>query len=213
MSNLCITWNKFTVHKKHDIDRDRPYLWVFGVLVDVNTLLSKDYVIRRPCGHENLGQKFKKGESRAVPRTLDIVQDVTPIPVLGAVAGVVVVAWENAMTRDKVIADAYDAAADAINKFIRDEAADAIQQLITQGLHAEIEVPSAAELDTLEGELKDKVRSTIKDGWSVFQMVPDHNIGSANCVLTLDGPRTQPLDFRFTKKTTDYELEGELKYT
>lgn len=213
MANLSITWNKFTVHKKHDVDRDRPYLWVFGVLIDAKTLASEQYVIRRPCDHENLGErKYEKGDSRSVPQALDIVRDVTPIPVLGAVAGVVVVAWENAMTRDRVTADAYDAAADVINGFVSDEATDAIRALISQGLDAEIDVPTAAELDRLGSDLRDKVRSTVEEGWTVFQLVPDHYIGSANCVLSLDGKTHQPLNFRFARKTTDYELDGGLTY-
>lgn len=44
MANFCVTWSKFTMHKKHDINRDAPYhqdapyLWVFGIIVDANTL-------------------------------------------------------------------------------------------------------------------------------------------------------------------------------
>ncbi len=33
MAKFCVIWTKFTVHKKHDIDRDAPYLWVFGILL------------------------------------------------------------------------------------------------------------------------------------------------------------------------------------
>jgi len=201
MSKLSITWNKFTVHKKHDADQDTPYVWVFGIVVDVDTLRSGEYVIRRPAGHENLGKRFRKGEHVAVPRTLDIVRDVTPI--LGtAVAGVVVVAWENAMTRDKVTEDAYDAAADAINAFVA--------RRIDAG---NLEAPSDTEVEALGAAIRDDIRTTIREGWTVFQLIPDHVIGQANCVVALTDTVTHALDLRFTKPSTDYQLQGELEFT
>ncbi|HEY3142110.1 MAG TPA: hypothetical protein VGJ86_13325 [Acidimicrobiales bacterium] len=201
MAKLNITWNKFTVHKKHDIDRDAPYLWVFGIIVDANTLASRNFVVRRPSGVGNLGQKkFQKGESVSVSSTLDIVKDVTPV--LGfLVGGVVVVAWENAMTTDRVIADAYDAAAADINKFINAR--------IDAG---NLETPSAGDLAELRTQISEDVRDTIREGWTVFQLLPDHEIGEANTVLSFDGAKTQPLNFRFTKRSTDYQLEGEMKF-
>lgn len=201
MAKLNITWSKFTVHKKHDVDRDAPYLWVFGIVVDGNTLASRDFVVRRPSGVGNLGQrKFKKGESVTVASALDVAEDVAPL--FGfLVGGVVVVAWENAMTTDKVIADAYDAAADTINSFITDR--------IEAG---NLGTPTSGDLTTLKGQIEAEVRETIKDGWTVFQLVPDHVIGSAQCVLTLDDATTRDLDFRFVKGSTDYQLRGQLKF-
>lgn len=43
-------------------------------------------------------------------------------------------------------------------------------------------------------------------------MLQSYNIDSANCLLFLQEPATKELNFRFTKKTTDYWLEDELKY-
>jgi hypothetical protein len=202
MSQLSIKWNKFTVHKKHDIDRDAPYLWVFGVLVDADTLASRQFVLRRPAAVGNLGQKkFKKGESVAVSPTLDIVKTVQPV--LGFLAaGVVVVAWENAMTSDKVTAEAYDAAADTINDFIVDR--------VESG---NLTAPSDAEIDKLKDEIEDEVRRTIKEGWTIFQLLPDHFIGSADRIRMLSQSVTEALNFRFIKGSTDYQLQGELKFT
>jgi hypothetical protein len=201
MAKFSVNWDKFTVLKKHDVDRDAPYLWVIGVLVDVNTLSSKNFVIRKPSGHDNLGGKFKKGESTAVPKKLNI--DVEVKPILGfAVCGVVVIAWENAMTTDRVIANAYDAAADAINDFIKKRVES-----------ANLESPTEGELNTLAAQIEEDVRQTIRDGWTIFQLIADHNIGPANCLLFLQEPATKELNFRFTKKTTDYRLQGELNYT
>jgi hypothetical protein len=209
MAKLSVTWNNFTVHKKHDVDRDRPYLWVFGIVVDAKTLVSKDFVVRRPCESDNLGRRYGKGDSRPVPRDLDLTIDVHPI--LGFMAGgVVVVAWENAMTRDRVTAAAYDAAADAINDFVKDFLKGG---LVDRDGDGEPDGPSETEISALSVKVADAVRKTIREGWSIFQLTPDHNIGTAQCLLTFDGPETRNLDFRFVKKTTDYQLEGELAYT
>jgi len=123
-----VTWTDFTVLKKHDVDRDKPYLWVYGIVVDAATIDSRNFVIRKPSGSGNLGHKFKKGDSVTVPSSLDISREITPV--LGkAMAGVVVVAWENAMTKDSVIADAYTAAGDMINDFVGDLADKALKQV------------------------------------------------------------------------------------
>lgn len=202
MAQLSVTWSKFTVHKKHDIDRDAPYLWVFGILVDVNTIKSKDYVITRPCVPGNLGQrKFKKGEHVAVAPSLDIVKTVNPL--FGFVsAGVVVVAWENAMTTDATTTKAYNAARDAINDFVADRVAN-----------LDLDAPTQAEIDKLSDQIQDDVRATIKENWSIFQLIHDHYIGSANCIPSIDGDLSLPIDFRFKTGSTDYELNGEFKYT
>lgn len=213
-----VTWTDFTVLKKHDIDRDKPYLWVFGVVVDATSIESRSYVIRKPSGSNNLGQKFKKGDSVPVPPTLDISREVTPI--FGkATAGVVVVAWENAMTKDEVIADAYDTAADTINEFVADAVVDVLGEIaeaLAEGMSLdEIEIDfelSDAQMNALRADVDAQVRATIKDGWSVFQLVHDHNIGQAQTVLSLEEPFEQCLDYRFTSGSTDYNLEGDLSY-
>jgi hypothetical protein len=211
-----VTWTNFTVLKKHDVDRDKPYLWVFGIVVDATSIQSKNYVIRKPCTSSNLGQKFKKGDSVSVPSSLDISREVTPIFGM-ATAGVVVVAWENAMTKDSVIADAYDAAADTINEFVKD-AVPAVLDQIADELAAgtpmeEIEIGlSDDQMNDLKADVDAKVRATIKDGWSVFQLVPDHNIGQSQTVVALDEPFERCLDYRFISGSTDYNLEADMSY-
>lgn len=201
MAHFNVQWSQFTVHKKHDIDRDAPYLWVFGIVVDFDTLISKDFVVRRTSGVGNLGQKkFQKGDHVVVPSALDVTETVKPIGDF-MIGGVVVVAWENATTRDKVIDDAYDTAADAINKFVKDRIAT-----------GNLETPDPKDLTALTAQIKEDVKDTIKHGWTVFQLVPDHVIGVNQCVLTFNGARELPLDLRFTKGSTDYQLEGEMKF-
>lgn len=201
MSKLDITWSNFTVHKKHDIDRDKPYLWVYGLVIDANTLRSHDYVVRRRSDSDNLGKKFKKGESSSVPSDLDVHQSIAPL--FGAWAGgVVVVAWENAMTKDSVIADAYDAGADTLNEIIAKK--------LKSG--DPFSSPTDADQAAWGAEVAAAVKQTIKAGWTVFQLIPDNNIGSASWFNTYDGSSSHSLDFRFVHNTTDYELKGTIAY-
>jgi len=155
MGTFSITWNRFTVHKKHDIDRDRPYLWVFGIVIDADTVVSRRFVTRRRSDSQNLVtssiSKYGKGDSSDVPSALDLHIDVTPLVGL-LTAGVVVVAWENATTKDSVIEDAYDAAADAIDSFVSDLVDDRLADLLDQlaaGEDPHIDPPSDAEIAQL----------------------------------------------------------------
>ena len=214
-----ITWTDFTVLKKHDVDRDKPYLWVYGILVDAATIKSGDFVIRKPSGSGNLGQKFKKGDSVAVPGSLDISRTVTPL--LGkATAGVVVVAWENALTKDSVIADAYAAAGDMINDFVAplaEKALDDVYDALAAGTPpSEIKVELTildAQLTRLRNDIEAEIRDTIREGSGFFgKAVHDHNIGFGQTVLTLEKPLDLDIAYRFTKGGTDYSLDADLFY-
>jgi hypothetical protein len=220
MGSLSVTWDKFTVHKKHDVDRDRPYLWVFGIVIDANTIESRSFVTRRRSDSRNLEtasiKKYGKGDSSTVPSALDLTVSVEPFA--GAVtAGVAVVAWENAMTTDKVIEDAYDAAVNALDELISDIVDDRLEdvlELLSKGiLDVEVDELNEAEIAGLTLTVEQEVRKTIKAGWTIFQLVHDHQIGSDFELLSLDGALSQDLDFRFINGTTDYELDGRLTYT
>ena len=228
MATFSVTWDKFKVHQKHDIDRDRPYLWVFGIVIDSNTIESRRFVTRRRSDSRNLEtastKKYGKGDSTSVPSALDL--DVAVKPFAGVLtAGVAVVAWENAMTTDKVIADAYDAAADAlddlIGEIVDDRLEDIEEQLENGVVPSGVDELNQVELAGLTLTVEQKVRDTIKAGWTIFQLVHDHQIGSAFEVVSLDDDHAQDLDFRFKKKkdnkkqtvTVDYELDGRLSYS
>jgi hypothetical protein len=206
-----VTWTDFTVLKKHDIDRDKPYLWVFGIVVDAKSILDHKYVLRKPCTSDNLGQKFKKGDSVSVPSNLDISRDVSPFVGM-ATAGVVVIAWENAMTKDSVISDAYDKAADTIDDFVKDLVLAKFDELKSGKPLDQIDFsPTDEEIDDLKDDIEAKVRATIKAGWNITQLLVDHNIGSAQTLVTLGDPaECQCLTYRFISGSTDYMLGGDL---
>jgi hypothetical protein len=216
MATFTVRWTNFTVLKKHDIDRDKPYLWVFGIVVDATSMASGNYVIRKPSTSDNLGKKFKKGDSVTVSGSLDISRQVTPI--LGkATAGVVVVAWENATTKDSVIADAYANAADTIDEFVGDLVKKKFEELVAaledgESIDSLDLKPTDAELAALRSDVEDEIRRTIREGSTLFQAIHDHNIGTSQTLVSLDEPFEQCLDYRFVNGSTDYNLEGDLAY-
>ena len=216
MTTFTVKWTNFTVLKKHDIDRDKPYLWVFGIVVDATSMTSGRYVIRKPSTSDNLGQKFRKGDSVTVPGSLDVSREVKPI--LGkATAGVVVVAWENATTKDSVIADAYANAADTIDEFVADLVKEKFDELVAalaagESIDSLDLAPTDAEMADLRADVEAEVRRTVKKGSGLFQALPDHDIGTSQTLVSLDEPFEQCLDYRFVNGSTDYNLEGDLTY-
>jgi len=203
MGRLVIDLSEFTVVKKHDIDRDNPYLWVFGVVVDQTTLGSRDFVIRKPATPGNLGGKYKKGQSRTVTNDLGRI-DQTVTPILGrAVAGVIVIAWERGTTKVDVIEASYEDAVDAINQFIKAR----IETL-------NFEPPTAADMAMLQATIEAEVRENFKEGWRIFRPIVDHFIDRADCVLPIASTAlTRNLNFTFEKKSTEYTLTGIFTYT
>lgn len=213
MDTLTVKWTDFTVLKKHDVDRDKPYLWVFGIVIDGDTVISHDYVIRKPSSSASLGnKKFKKAESVTVPSDLDISRQIKPF--LGMeTAGVVVLAWENATTRDSVITRAYADAADAINEFVTDVVAGALAEIAGGTPLDEIDVElTDGEIAALQADLATTIRATIRAGSNLWQAIPDHNIGSAHAIVNLAEPVTECFDFHFVSGSTHYDLEGDLSY-
>jgi hypothetical protein len=212
MTPFTVKWSSFEVIKKHDIDRDKPYLWVFGIVVDATSIVSGDYMIRKPAGSDNLDHMFKKGDVVPVPGDLDISRDVTPLLGLAA-AGVVIVSWENAMTSDSVTRDAYAAAARTINGFVADTVDDVFDQIASGKPIDDVDFePTDAQMTKLRSKVETAVRNTMKDNWTVCQLIPDNNIGTAYTFLSLDEDVHQFLTYRFVKGSTDYELRGDLTY-
>jgi hypothetical protein len=184
MAQLTVDWTGLTAHDTHDPDPDRPHLWVFGVLVDAATIGSGRYVLRRR------------------PRSgIDLDTPVTPISGLVA-AGVVVVAWATARAGDATAAGAYDAAADALDQLVGERVAA-----------ADLAGPGAGAMRDLRLRVEQDVTDSLCDGWTAFALVPDHLLGTAQCLLTLDGPVDQALDLRLTARSGHHRLRGTLRYS
>ncbi len=213
MGKLTTFWTHFEVEKKHDIDRDAPYIWVFGIVVDVLRVANykkdsgtADFVITRKATWPNLGNdKFGKGDWVNVSPALNI-DEIMGLPITG---GVAVVAWERALTSASTQKEAYDAAVSAINKFIGekvDECWSDIAGCVENGVAL-----SPADQEALRARVEDAVRDVFK---SHVNLIHDHNIGSAQCVLSIDATKSQhrDLDFVFDNGGTRYVLKGDLRY-
>jgi hypothetical protein len=217
MTTFSIEWDRFTVLKKHDIDKDLPYLWMFGIVVDAKSVDSGKYVMRKPAGSGNLGgQKFKKGDDSAVPSDLDFSREIQPLAGK-ATAGVVVVAWENAMTKDSVIIDAYRNAADLIDEMVDDIVKEKLQDVLDalkdgESLDEIDLTVTDAEMNALRNAVEAEVTRTIKAGWTLGQAIHDHEIATNQTVLSLCESLELALDYRFISGSTDYHLEGTMSY-
>lgn len=217
MSEFCVDWSRFEVERKHDIDRDAPYLWVFGVVVDaerirlaatleqpdlppgVNLVIVPSFVLTRPCLHPNLGQeKFNRGDSVSVPTTLNLRHSGPGLVGIG----VGVVAWENALSSDNTIQQAYDAAVSEMNGFLT--------QQVQAGTISSAGTPQA------QAALRASMETAVRD---VFRrrrnLIHDHMIGQNQLMLNvLTSPSTsQNLNWVFETGGTRYRLEGRLTYT
>lgn len=220
MSRFLVDWSRFTVEKKHDIDRDAPYLWVFGIVVDLDRILRTlnpptssspipvgvsiiaDCVIDRPATWPNLGQeKFKKGDSVAVPSSLNVDAQVTGLQT----AGVAVVAWERAASSQNTIQQAYDAAASEINSFI----AAKIRATVSSGGNTEL---TSSERNAMRAQIEEAVRDVFKRR---VNLVHDHPIGTVDCLVSIQAREalSRPLSFVFDTGGTRYTLTGTMSYT
>jgi hypothetical protein len=183
MGKLTTFWTHFEVEKKHDIDRDAPYIWVFGIVVDVVRVAQfkdtgkADFVITRKATWPNLGNdKFGKGDWVNVSPDLNIIETMA-LPITG---GVAVVAWEKALTSAATQKEAYDAAVDSINDFIGEKVDECWSDLagcVQNGVAL-----SSADQEALRSRVEDAVRDVLK---SHVNLIHDHNIGSAQCVVSI----------------------------
>jgi hypothetical protein len=78
---------------------------------------------------------------------------------------------------------------------------------------ADLAGPGARAMRDLRLRVEQDVTDSLRDGWTAFGLVPDHPLGTAQCLLTLDGPVDQPLDLRLGARSGHYRLRGTLRYS
>lgn len=210
MGDLAITWDRFTVRRTSDAGPAAPYLWVFGIRVDLDTIASRRFVVTRDATYPNLGPSaLGRGESTRVPSALDLhLGGIRPVGGR-TVAGVVVMAWESTSTIDEVVQKAYDDAADEIDHLVAtsvDHAADDV-------LHERLPTPpSGYDISGFADAIEARVRRTITDRWTVLQPIADHFVGCDHVVIDLVSSHRERLDLRFRNGSTDDELRGSFAY-
>lgn len=215
MGQLTIDLQTFTVIKKHDIDRDNPYLWIVGIKLDrdaglvavalvAGTRQNLDdtgiLITRDPCVG-NLGDKFKKGESRTIPDSLGRIS--VPINLMAgnpATFSLLVTAMEHSTTSRATQQAAYNSMVDAIEAFI-----------MTRMRNFNTTAPTPSELATLQADIRTRIINIFKPN-----PLSDNFIAAQQCDFSLGNnafSRTVSLRFTSERGGTDYSISGTASYT
>jgi hypothetical protein len=208
MARFDIELDTFKVHDKNEWSKDEAYLWCFGLVVDNNTLSSKNYIIKKKPDQGNLGKGFKKGESRKIPETVGrISSTITPIN-LGsknmALVGLLILAWEEDNTPNSKVVQAYNDS----EKVLKEHIEDRIRMLNTGPL-------TQTEIDAIVANLKKAIEKRFKSAvnwYNPFSWDPDDFIGFAQEVEVIEDGRTFDKAISFTFKGDDakYEVKGRM---
>jgi len=211
MGKLKISLDKLTVVKKNEVNKDEPYLWIFGIVIDSDTLLKdKSPIIKKNPKDGNLRcEKFKKGESADIPEKLGIIQKaVVPIPLVNiAVAGLIVFAWEHDTTSRQAQTEAYDATADTLEKAILGN---------LENLNANSASLSNKDIDKIAADIEEIIKEIYKKDakwFNIFGGLADDFIGQDSCILQLESDISKNLRFKFNeKKGSEYKIDGKFIY-
>lgn len=210
MGKLLIDLNTFKVVKKTDLGKEEPYLWLFGLAVELGAGSSNDptrFILKRPATPGNLGGSFKKGESRTIPDSVGrIEKDVQPV--FGRLAlGFVVIAWDHDNTPASAVQAAYGDAAQVLNDFIQTR----VSALNTSPL-------TDAEMTALRGDIEAHIRERFKATVSLRRpgsLNQDDFVGLNFRFVTPDPAvaQSENLTLNFAAKSVEYQVTGVFRYT
>ncbi len=210
MGKLLIDLNTFKVVKKKDVGKEEPYLWLFGIAVELGAGSSNDptrFIVKRPAKPGNLGGPFKKGESRAIPDSVGrIEKDVQPV--FGRLAlGFIATAWDHDKTPANAVQAAYRDAAQVLNDFIQ-------ARILTLNTGPLTDAEITAIKQDIEEHITERFKATVtlRRPGSLNQ---DDFVGMAFRFVTPDPAvaQSENLDLRFAARGVDYRISGVLRYT
>ena len=208
MSTLAMTLKTFKVIEKNEHSKDEAYLWCFGIVIDKNTLASKNFVIKTKPDQGNLGGGFKEGASRSIPANVGTI-NATVQPIFGKflAGGLIVLAWEEDSTPNSKVKQAYDDSVKIINNFILAR----ISGFNTNN-------PTAAELSTLKSQITYAIKNRFKAAvhwYNPFSWDPDDYIAEKDMFETIDPatPLLRPIDWDFIGDDAKYKVSGEFRFT
>jgi len=221
MGRLIIDLQDFEVCEKQEITKDESYLWVFGILIDLNTFSNKNYIVRKRPTHGNLGGSFGKGESRSIPEDLGkITKSVEGIAGMIA-AGVLVVAWEHDVTKKSKQKAAYDETCKILSDFIDEKTTAAIGDILASGEDADVE-PTKSEMRKLSRDIEAKIKEEFINGNKVNAIVTsifggfDDYIETCQKFETFNTSENKEvgIEFKFKPegKSIDYRINGTINY-
>ncbi|MCA9993600.1 MAG: hypothetical protein H6666_15875 [Ardenticatenaceae bacterium] len=210
MGTFLVDLNSFTVIKKSDLGRDEPYLWLFGIAIELGVGSSSDptrFIIKRPAGPGNLGGRFKKGEKRTIPNSVGRIEK--PVqPIFGRLGlGFITMAWDHDRTPAGAVQAAYGDAALVLNDFIQGRV-----QTLNTGPLSDAEL--AAIRHDIEGHIRDRFKATVtlRRPGSLNQ---DDFVGMDFRFITPDpaGTHQEDLSMNFAARGVSYQVDGLLRYT
>jgi len=207
MGTATFCLDTFEVLTKKDVDKDEPYIWVIGLLIDRNAFLEQSYVVKKNPTYGNIGDHYAKGEKRSIKSDLGRVsRSLAPLSEGKLGFGVIVVAFEHDTTSQEAQQEAYDIAVDTIH--------DEIKETVGKG-----SAPTAAQFDAIKDELQASIRVVFKAdtkwyNWLFLGGVDDY-VGTDNEVWNL--VEGKPLNKGFTLRVgdgdADYRIVGNMTWT
>jgi hypothetical protein len=210
VGKLLVDLNTFKVIKKTDLVKEEPYLWLFGIAIELGAGSSSDptrFIIKRPATPGNLGAPFKKGESRTIPdSTGRIEKNVQPI--FGRlVLGFIVMAWDHDNTPATAVQAAYGDAAKVLNDFIQ-----ARVSTLNTGPLTDDEM--AAIKRDIEAHIRDRFKATVtlRHPGSLNQddfVEMDFRFITPNPAVA----QSENLNLHFAARSVEYQVTGVFSYT
>ena len=163
--NLTIQLSDFSIFLDDDIaGSDEPYLWVYFIVVDWDTIASGEYVQAiDPRGHGNItSEGMDGGDSIPIPESVGYYQkQLNAVPLLDlSLVGFLVMGWEEDETPNSNILEAYDSTRQILNDFINEQ----VEDLNFNG-------PDASAMAQLQDEIYQEVYEIIGD--AVYLSDPD----------------------------------------
>ncbi|CAG0932337.1 hypothetical protein TFLX_02546 [Thermoflexales bacterium] len=210
MGKLLVDLNTFKVIKKTDLAKEEPYLWLFGIAVELGAGSSNDptrFIIKRPATPGNLGGPFKKGESRTISDSVGRI-DKAVQPVFGRLAlGFIVMTWDHDNTPASAVQAAYGDAAQVLNDFIQTR----VSALNTAPLSND---EIAAIKRDIEGHIRDRFKATVtlRRPGSLNQ---DDFVAMNFRFITPDPAvaQSENLNMHFAARSVEYQVTGVFSYT
>lgn len=202
--------NITVVNRKDELRKEDAYLWVWGlqILPPQSGVLEREFVRLANGRPGNLGDGFKRGESRAVPAgTGTFEYDVSPLFGKRLLLGVVVIGWDHDRTPETTVERAYLQAGNLIDAEIRK---------IVNAVIADLKPGSTDFRDVTDAEQRQveaAVRELVKDIYVAslsirpWTLNPEDLVGKDRLLVAIDDA-TLPFAQTFTFELREHEHIG-----
>lgn len=163
MARATIQLDKITVvNKREEASRDEAYLWVIGlqIVVPSSNVPGLEFIRATNPLPGNLGGKFKRGETRAIPPSIGRISYDVTYPGR-ATFGVAIIAWDHDKTPNSAIQSAYNQTCRTIDEEIR----KLINAILTDGVDPdtkELRDPTEEEQAAIRAAVRETVKKVIK---------------------------------------------------